>query len=88
MYNVYFLKSIKNNKIYTGVTSKEVAQRLYEHNHHSNKFTKENGPYILLFFESYHCSKDAYLRERFYKSGLGRQIRNIIIKYMESIKDL
>ena len=87
-YSVYFLKSNKNNKIYTGVTSKDVNLRLTEHNNKSNKFTSQNGPFVLVYFENYFCSKDAYAREKYYKTGMGRQIRDIIIKYIHTVKDL
>jgi len=78
MYYIYFLKSLKNNKIYTGSTSKNPIIRLKEHNQNSTTWTKENGPFILLYFESYCCEKDARQREQFYKSGFGRKIRNLI----------
>lgn len=84
MYNVYFLKSLKNKKVYTGVTAKEPNTRLVEHNSNSNKFTKQNKPFALIYYEAYFCSKDAYAREKFFKTGFGRQIRDIIIKYIES----
>jgi putative endonuclease len=87
MHYVYFLKSNRNQKIYTGVTSKEPQIRLIEHNYGSNKFTRENGPFALVYYEKYHCLDDARAREKYYKTGFGRQIRNLIIKYMQSIKD-
>ncbi len=88
MFSIYFLKSTKNGKIYTGVTSKEPKTRLEEHNFGSNKFTKQNGPFKLLYFETYDCSTDAHKRENFYKTGFGRKIRDLIVKYIESNKDL
>ena len=87
MFTVYFLRSEKNQKVYTGVTSKEPMLRLSEHNNGSNSFTKQNGPFCLLYYERYSCSTDARLRERFYKTGFGREIRDLIVKYIES-KDL
>ncbi|MBI2310694.1 GIY-YIG nuclease family protein [Candidatus Collierbacteria bacterium] len=81
MYSVYFLKA-KNNKIYVGVTSKNPAERLNEHNLGSNQFTKQNKPFILIYYEQYHCLQDAMLRERYYKTGVGRQIKALIVKYM------
>ena len=53
MHNIYFLKSIKNQKIYTGYTSKNPKERLIEHNRGSNEWTRENGPFKLIYFESY-----------------------------------
>ena len=79
MYYVYFLLSKKNGKIYTGYTSQKPAQRLKEHNNGSNQFTRNNGPFVLVYYESYICETDAQEREKFYKSGLGRKMRNAII---------
>ena len=80
MYYVYFLKSLKNNKIYTGSTTKLPEKRLQEHQIGSNKWTSANGPFKLLYYESYLCKSDAIRRERFYKTGVGRKIRNIIFE--------
>ena len=79
---VYFLKSIKNGKIYTGSTSKNPRIRLEEHNSGSNSFTRNNLPFKLVFYETYLCSDDAKNREKYYKTGFGRKIRDIIIKYI------
>ncbi len=81
MYSVYFLKA-KNNKIYVGVTSKTPEERLKEHNLGSNQSTKQNKPFTLIYFERYHCLRDAMLREKFYKTGVGRQIKGLIVKCM------
>lgn len=78
MYSVYFIKSDSNNKIYVGTTSKDPSDRLNEHNSHSNKWSSSNGPFKLVYFESYHCKADALSREKFYKSGFGRRIKKII----------
>ncbi len=79
MYYVYFLKSTRNEKIYCGSSSKDPKLRLEEHNSGSNKWTKQNGPFVLLYFEEYLCEKDARKREMFYKSGFGKKIRNAIL---------
>lgn len=88
MYFVYFIKSLKNNKIYTGITEKNPEVRLSEHNNNSNKWTKENGPFEIVYYEKYFCKKDALQRENFYKSGIGRKIRNSILKTMEKTKGI
>ncbi len=85
MYYVYFLKSEKNRKIYTGSTEKTPAIRLKEHNQNSNQWTKENGPFKLVYYESYICKDDAMAREAFYKTGFGRLIRGAIFEVVEKI---
>ena len=82
MFSVYFLKSLKNGKIYTGITEKDPKERLKEHNKKINSYTKQNGPFILIYYESYFCKTDVMMREKFYKSGFGRKIRNEIIKLL------
>ena len=79
MFFVYFLKSLKSGKSYVGVTSKGVEKRLEQHNLGSNIWTKNNRPFNLLYYESYHCREDAFSRERFYKSGVGKKIKKLII---------
>jgi len=79
MFYLYFLKSRKNGKFYTGVTEKDPKERLLEHNSGSNEWSRNNKPFILVYFESYLCKQDALHREGFYKSGFGRKIRDCII---------
>ena len=79
MFYIYFLKSITNGKFYTGSSEKDPKVRTGEHNSGTNKWTRENGPFVLVYFESYFCKKDALHREKFYKSGFGRKIRDAIL---------
>ena len=73
MYLVYVLKSLKNNKGYIGYTSKQLFKRLNEHNTGSNKWTRENGPFTIIYFEEYQTKTEAIKREKFLKSGQGRK---------------
>ncbi len=81
MYYIYILQSKKNGKGYTGSTGKLPEIRLKEHNIGTNQWTKANGPFELMYYESYICKADALRREKFFKSGLGRKLKKIIIKY-------
>ncbi len=78
MFFVYILKSIKNNKTYVGSTHKKVNDRLKEHNSGSNKWTRHNIPFKLVYFESFHCKKCALHREKFLKSGIGNKIVKLV----------
>ena len=73
MFNVYVLKSIRNNKRYIGYTSKAASIRLREHNTGSNKFTSQNGPFVLIYSEVLPDKTSARKRENFLKSGQGRK---------------
>jgi putative endonuclease len=73
MFTVYVLKSLRNNKRYIGYTSKTAEVRLSEHNGGSNTFTRQNGPFVLIYTEPYEEKHLAILREKFLKSGKGRE---------------
>lgn len=75
MYTVYFAQSLANNKIYVGFTGKLPEDRVKEHNSGKNVWSKRNGPFRLIYYEKYYCKKDARNREKFYKTGFGKQIK-------------
>jgi putative endonuclease len=77
---VYLLKSRKNGKSYVGRTGKEPTKRLAEHNLGSNVWTSQNGPFDLVYYESFFCKEDAINREKFLKSGIGKKIKRIILE--------
>ena len=64
-----------------GYTSKDVKIRLNEHNTGSNKFTSQNGPFIILYSETFPNKTSAIKRERFLKSGQGRKFLDELQKY-------
>ncbi len=82
MYFVYFLVSLTNSKAYVGYTSKDPDIRLAEHNSGTSAWTKANGPFKLIYFESYIHEEDARTRELFYKTGIGKRIKKAIIAEM------
>ena len=73
MYYVYVLQSRENYKRYVGFTRRDVFTRLKEHNFASNQWTRTNRPFDLLFYEEYSNETFARKRERFLKSGRGRE---------------
>lgn len=83
-YYVYFLKSVINNKVYVGYTSKDPKIRLIEHNGAKNKWTGDNRPFVLVYYEDYCCKTDAIRREKFYKSRLGLKIKKAILSTVET----
>ncbi len=77
MYFVYVLKSFKDNKRYIGMSS-NLQRRLYEHNNGLVKSTKNRKPLELIYFEEFSSKTEALKREKFFKSGSGRQfLKNI-----------
>lgn len=80
MYSVYVLRSLKNDKRYVGFTSKDINERLNEHNSGSNKWTRANKPFELKYSEQYIEKKEAIVREKFLKSGKGREFLDKFIQ--------
>ena len=66
------LYSDKLNKRYIGST-RDVKNRLKEHNSGKSKFTKADVPWKLIYKESYQSNQEARRRELFLKSGVGRK---------------
>ena len=83
MFFVYILRSLDNGKSYVGSTKLNVEKRLKQHNIGTNKWTRSNRPFELVYYESYICRTDAILREKFYKTGVGKQIKELIIEGFE-----
>ena len=70
MYYVYILRSLKDGKLYTGVTA-DLAKRLFEHNIGKNKATRHRRPLVLVHSEKYSTRTDAARREYYLKSKKG-----------------
>ena len=69
---VYVLKSLKDNKRYIGLTN-NLENRLIEHNNGRVTATKNRIPFELLYFEEYDSREIAAQREKFLKTGKGRE---------------
>ena len=72
MMYVYVLKSINNYRFYVGMTE-SVERRLKEHNSGKTKSTKGYRPWQLFFFEEYPNREEARQREKYLKSGVGKE---------------
>ena len=73
MYYVYILKSLKTNKLYIGHTD-DLIRRLEEHNTgRGGRYTRQNGPWKLVYSGSHPDRTSAVRRERFLKSTRGSQ---------------
>ena len=77
MYSIYVLYSDKASRQYIGYTS-DIKRRLREHNDLSkgigNKYTLKNGPWrIILQEDGFSTRSEAMKREKFLKSGVGRE---------------
>jgi putative endonuclease len=79
LYTVYILHSPTYNKIYIGYTS-NMAQRFLSHNELSPKgWTARFRPWNILYTEEYQSKTEAMQRERFLKSGQGREFTHTML---------
>ncbi|TRZ95428.1 GIY-YIG nuclease family protein [bacterium] len=76
---VYVLKSNKDGSFYIGKT-KDVTVRLKQHNSGVNLSTKSRLPWELVMTEEYKSYSLATKRERFLKSGSGREVLGNLIQ--------
>jgi len=80
MYTVYAISSMNRNYIYVGLTS-NLSQRLFRHNSGFEKTTKPYSPFTLLYSEIAEDRPSARIREKYWKSGIGkerlRQLRDL-----------
>ena len=74
-YFVYVLKSLKDGRLYKGQTH-NLENRLQQHNSGKTKSTKGYTPWELVYFESFKTREEAVLREKYFKTGVGREFLN------------
>ena len=74
MYYVYVLKSRKDNKFYVGYTN-NLERRVKQHRSaRKGYYTSGKGPWDLVYYEVFEDKATAIRREKFYKSGKGREV--------------
>ena len=82
MFFVYVLVSeIKGLRFYVGM-SENPEKRVNEHNSGKTQSTKSYIPWTIFYFEKYPTRKDAREREKYLKSGSGKE--KIKKKWLES----
>ena len=73
MYFVYMLYSVSSRKTYIGYTN-DINRRVQEHNiTESSGFTLRYRPWTLIQTEQYVTKSEAMVREKFLKTGRGRE---------------
>ena len=82
MYYVYVIQSKKDKQFYTGFT-KDLRNRIREHNEGRVSSTKERGPFELIYCEACLNEQDALAREKYLKSGMGKRfLRNRLKRFL------
>jgi putative endonuclease len=72
MFLVYAIKSEVRNYIYVGLTD-NFDRRLLQHNSGQNKTTRAYAPFVVVLVESYRTRPEARKREKYLKSGIGKE---------------
>lgn len=76
---VYVLISLKNKVLYIGF-SKDVKNRLKEHNGGENSSMKSGRPWKIIFYEAYLNERDALRREKYLKTSQGSRLLKRMLK--------
>lgn len=72
MFHVYVLRSLRDGGLYIGLTS-NLQRRLAQHDAGQARATRNRRPFELLFSETVPSKQAARSREKYYKSGVGRE---------------
>ncbi len=79
MFNVYVIIN-KSGKLYIGQTN-NIERRFLEHNEIGKGYTAKYRPWKLIYKEKFESRKEAMQREKYLKTGVGREwIKNKIIE--------
>lgn len=82
MWYVYILLSLKDNQTYVGITN-DLKKRFSLHNNGKVFATKGRIPFILIYYEAHHNKFDALTREKFLKTGWGKNwIKRTLKNYL------
>ncbi len=77
MFYVYAISSLEHNYIYVGLT-KDIDKRLKRHNDGRERTTKFYRPFKLIYLEECKNRVDARIREKYWKSGSGKEKLRIL----------
>ena len=72
MFYTYAIRSIKRTYIYVGLTNNYV-RRIKQHNNGKEITTRPYAPFVTIIVEEYTTRFDARQREKYLKSGIGKE---------------
>ncbi|OGG54950.1 excinuclease ABC subunit C [Candidatus Kaiserbacteria bacterium RIFCSPHIGHO2_02_FULL_55_25] len=82
MHYTYVLRSKADGKWYTGCTN-DLRKRLRQHNSGQMVATAKRRPFELMYYEACTEQSDAYAREKYLKTGMGkRYIKNRLKRFL------
>lgn len=79
MFTAYILQNEKDGKYYIGSTD-DITQRLLKHSKGYSQYTKNRGPFEVIYKEIYNTRSEAKKREYYLKSLKSRSIIEKIIR--------
>lgn len=77
VHHVYIIYSVSLDIYYKGY-SLNPERRVLQHNNNESRYTKNKGPWILIYKQSYKNKKDALIRERVIKKYSKKQILQLL----------
>jgi putative endonuclease len=84
MFYTYVLESKKDGQWYTGATL-DLQKRFKEHNEGKVPATKDRRPFELIYWEACLNQEDAFAREKYLKTGMGKcYIKNRLKRFFSS----
>ena len=76
---VYILLSLRDHKMYIGITE-NLKQRIMSHNAGRVLSTKHRRPLKLIYFEGYINRGDAQRREKYFKTSPGKKAIKMMLR--------
>ena len=81
MHYVYILRGKRSGYWYTGCTG-DLRKRFKEHNEGKSTYSKRDT-YELIYYEACIDKKDAFVREKYLKTGMGkRYLKNRLKRFL------
>ncbi|MEK7519660.1 MAG: GIY-YIG nuclease family protein [Patescibacteria group bacterium] len=82
MWYTYLIQSNKDKHWYTGCTD-DLRKRLKQHNDGLVPSTKGRGTFRIIYYEACHNKNDAFIRERYLKTGMGKRfLKNRLKRFL------
>lgn len=82
MVYTYVLKSNRDRMLYTGCTS-DLRKCFKDHNNGKVIATKSRRPFTLIYYEACIDQHDAFTREKYLKTGMGkRYLKNRLKRFL------
>jgi putative endonuclease len=84
MFYIYAIESQLDRRIYVGLTE-NIEKRLEQHNKGKTKSTKAYCPWVIKYFETASTRLDARKKEKYLKSGVGKEFLKGLIRSRSSM---